>query len=290
MDWLTKTSRILIGIAWVYVLMEALTRPEPATFYQYHMSFHEKWYPSVLRGEWVDHWLPPGYVTTAIALPFNPVVSFRIVSIVASLTLCFIIMDKRGWLLASSPLLIVFGSRAQPDSLMCLLAIGGTFISTKYAFPGGFLFGLSSFIKPVGIFALPTGKQSWMFYAGAFLGAIPFIGWFLLNGVSNVGLHFSAGKDVPFIDSWRLVFALFFLIPLFCLKKDWKMKGTWMSAGLFLAFAFWKAPLAHEYYLLPFVVMVSIGTKAKGWGTHVVESLNSLVGIACAAYLWRYAW
>lgn len=260
MSRLSKIAEFAVFMAWGAAIMEAVSRPEPSGWFDYNMAFHEKWYPAVARGEIVDGWLPPGFVWLA---PWPGVVALRVVSIAASLGLVALAWHgfgrNVGLLVASTPFLVAYGSRAQPDSLMLLLAFGGVLLGERRGLLGGFLVGVSTFVKPVGVLSgLCKWPPNWKWALGLFLGVVPFLWWLALN-LGSVQLH--AAKSVPFEDWARMVaYCAIFMAPLLLLRFT---VGPWLlSAAIYGVFAFVKAPLAHEYYALP--AMVSLALAAKG--------------------------
>lgn len=278
----------VLTIVWLIVIIDIFIRPEP-DFYDYHMAFDEHWYSRVLAGDIKDNVMPPGYVLSAYYLPFSQIVSLRLVSLISFFVIVILIYKlvniNNALILLCMPYMFVWSTRAQTDMLMCALSIGGLLIAknTENKLLGGILTGFSTFVKPPGILSLLWNFNK-KYLLGIVIGILPFLTWLYYHKSS---LMFHQKTSTPFEDVWRLIIGLYIglsLVVNLLLKTKYNKFLYIIPLLLFLLFAFYKAPIAHEYYLLPVYIFVSIIVNTNYKNLYFVITINSIIGL----FLWWY--
>lgn len=283
-----QTSLFLLGITWVTAISFMLFKPEPG-WYDYHMSYNEHWYSQTLKGNITDNVMPPGYTWTGYLfhnMGISAVLSLRLVSLVSFAFLFHVVWkiygERKAILLASLPYIALWSTRAQTDMLFCALVFSGLFISlntktNKKHLISGLVSGLSTFVKPTGFIAI-LSRKSISYILGFLLGIIPFIIW-LINHQDSIKFH--ATDSTLLGDSIRIIWALVVGLGL-----SWiiliKSKDILINAMLigYLLFALIKAPMGHEYYLLPVFIgsiLLLDTTSKKYW---FIIGVNSIIGFA----------
>lgn len=280
--------------AWAITFLWAILTPEPSWF-DYHHSYNEHWYSSLLRGDIVSDRLPPGFTILGSAVPFSwfpEVVGLRLISLLSCVSLIVVIWKVRGprhaALVASLPWVLVWGSRAQTDMLAATLCWTGLLLAMESkTFLGGLLVGLSSFVKPTGLLATTNLKPR--FLLGVILGCIPFAIWFFQTGVASLGFHANHG-----IPGGNVIGNAFGLVAgmggvwLLIAKANWldaKNRTLAVATLLFVLFAIVKAPLAHQYYLLPGVIGMALLARTEGRHFWWMVAANSFLGLYLVAWL-----
>jgi hypothetical protein len=282
-----------VAVAWLAAATWAILSPEPA-WYQYHHSYNEHWYSGILRGGIHESRLPPGYPWLAGTLPFEPIVALRMVSLAAGLGFIGVVGATRGLrpaaLVASLPWVIIWSSRAQTDMLMTALAWGGLLLALaipRLGFFGGLLTGLSTFVKPPGLLAATT--WGWKFLAGVVLGCLPVAWWLGAGGAASLGFH--AGHGTPlgnvFGNAFGLALGAGFTMLLLARRHFTNQvnRPLVFATALFLLFALVKAPIAHQYYMLP--ALVGFGLLADTnhpWFWWIV-AVNATIGLSMVLWL-----
>lgn len=263
--------------------------------YDYVMAYNEWHYANVALGRLADPWLPPFYASLAALIgPVHVVGALRLVSIASSLALAWIVQStlgpKASLAIMTLPWLIIWGSRAQTDALMTLLAVGGLLVARSQrvvnaSFVGGFMVGLSAFAKPPGLIAalgLPWREvRCWM---GFLLGLVPFGAWALSRPQYVWDFHASSSSPFGnFILNTGGVFLGLGVLAGYALMGRVRYP-TWVIPPMlgFLGFAFWKAPIGHEYYLLPGLVLPALGDW-RGVPTWMF-AFNAWLGLGLAVW------
>lgn len=282
---------VILAICWVAAVLWVFFTPEPG-WYDYHHAYNEHWYSSILRGEIAGARLPPGYPLVAGLLALEPVVALRLVSLSATAILAAVIYRFKGAryaaLFASMPWVIVWGTRAQTDMTMAALVWSGALLATagRSNLVGGLLVGLGAFVKPT---ALLAGlKANPRFLLGVGLGAIPFLAWMIYGGLDHLGFH--AGHGGLFGNPIGNVFGFFAGLGLIVglLNKERLLQADAYTMGatlLFLAFALVKAPIAHQYYLLPALIGFALAADTERPGFWAIVAMNAVLGLALLTWL-----
>jgi hypothetical protein len=154
-------------------------------------------------------------------------------------------------------------------------------------FLGGLLVGLSSFVKPTGLLATTNPKPR--FLLGVILGCIPFAIWFFQTGLTSIGFHVTHGTPGGNVigNAFGLVAGMG-AVWLLTSKANWleaKNRTLAVATLLFVVFALVKAPLAHQYYLLPGIIGMALLARTEGRHFWWIVAANSFLGLYLVAWL-----
>lgn len=277
-----------LAITWLATMAWALWTPEPS-WYDYYHAYNEHWYSAIVRGEIEGARLPPGYAWIAAVPPLaflEPVVALRLVSFLAAAALVAVACWTRGArsaaLVASLPWVIVWACRAQTDMLAAAFVWSGILLASRTSFLGGLLVGLGSFVKPTSL--LGATRLNASFLLGVAIGSIPLGIWLAQSGLANLSFH--ATNGVPFGNVgnvFGLLLGLGFTVPLLTTARG--ARHEWVAIGLLLLFALIKAPLVHEYYLLPALVGLALVADTRSPWFWIIIAANATLGLALVTWL-----